>query len=784
MNGSQHTKRKFNRKLLLEKAAVSWTERKMTMLDVQLTDGLFKTSQRTGEAFLLDLDVDRLLAPCYIALDLEPKKMRYGGWESMEIAGHSLGHYLSALSVMDQMTKHEELKTRIDYIVMELADLQDVSGDGYVSGFKRDCFDEVFSGDFRVEPFSLGGSWVPWYSLHKIYQGLIDVYHFTGLNLAKDVLYRLSDWAEQGLKTLSDEAFQRMLTCEFGGMNEVFADVYLLTKEARFLTLAERFQHEVILTPLSQGMDNLAGKHANTQIPKVIGTAKLYQITNKQAYKDAVMFFYNEVINNRSYAIGGNSIGEHFGPSGAEPLGILTTETCNTYNMMKLASMIFSWDQASHYYDYYERALYNHILASQDPESGGKTYFVPTEPGHFKVYCDKEESFWCCTGTGMENPARYGTDIFTQMDDGLYVNLFINAVVTLEDKAIQFKQQTDFPYKDTVSLTVTHGNAVDVSVRVRKPSWLSGVMSLALNGDVIHPEEESGYVVINRTWYAGDELSWVMPMDLHVYHNKENNHHIVYMYGPLTLAATLGRENYPETDVVGDHQIHNHHPLIDVPPLVSDKRPIELIHWADKQTLTFKSDPGVGDFTFKPFFTVHHERYALYVTVMKQQDYTEQRNQLERERKALINRTIDVVTPGEQQPETDHKLVCVNARTGYLASVDKHWRDCFDSGFIRYEMTTGNTPLILRMTYFGDDGQVMVEGDMYPRVFDILVDGVAIQTEHLQSEAPGQLFTRDYPIPEKLTKDKQTIEVTFQAREKTVAGGFYEVRLLKQARED
>jgi hypothetical protein len=756
----------------------------MTVLDVRLTEGLFKTSQRTGEAFLLDLDVDRLLAPCYIALDLTPKKPRYGGWESMEIAGHSLGHYLSALSVMYQMTKHEELKTRIDYIVMELADLQQVSGDGYVSGFKRDCFDEVFTGEFRVEPFSLGGSWVPWYSIHKIYQGLIDVYHFTGLNLAKDVLYRLADWAEKGLKHLSDEAFQRMLTCEFGGMNEVFADVYLLTDEPRFLTLAERFQHEVILTPLSQGIDNLAGKHANTQIPKVIGTAKLYQITHKQAYKEAVMFFYQEVIHNRSYAIGGNSIGEHFGPSKTEPLGILTTETCNTYNMMKLASMIFSWDQASHYYDDYERALYNHILASQDPDTGGKTYFVPTEPGHFKVYCDKEESFWCCTGTGMENPVRYGTDIFRQMDDVLYVNLFINAVVTLEDRAIQFKQQTDFPYQDTVSFTVTRGNAVDVSVRIRKPSWLSGPVSLTLNGEKIHPKEENGYMMINRTWYEGDELKFVVPKAIHLYHNKEHHHQVVYMYGPLALAAVLGRDNYPETDIVGDHQLYNHHPLIDVPPLISDKQPSELIHCVDKLTLTFQSEPVAGKaqdvFIFKPFFMVHHERYALYVTVLTKQTYTEHLTRDEEEKKRLINRTVDVVTPGEQQPETDHNFNGVNTRTGYLASVDKHWRDCFDHGFIRYSMRVTDAPLTLRLTYFGSDDNVIVESETYPRVFDILVDGVAIHTEHLQSEAPGQLFTRDYPIPSKLTEGKQTIDITFQAREKTVAGGLYEVRLLTQ----
>lgn len=753
------------------------------MLDVTLTNGLFKTSETTGLAFLLDLDIDRLLAPCYITAGLEPKKPRYGGWEAMEIAGHSLGHYLSAASIMYQSTKHPELKERIDYAVMELSDLQAHSGDGYVSGFKRDCFDEVFTGHFRVAPFSLGGSWVPWYSIHKIYQGLIDVYHFTGLALAKKVVYRLADWAERGLRNLSDEAFERMLMCEFGGMNEVFADMYLLTNEARFLTLAERFQHQVILEPLSKGIDDLAGKHANTQIPKIIGTAKLYQITKKAVYKDIVMFFYREVIDHRSYVIGGNSIGEHFGPSGTEPLGVLTTETCNTYNMMKLSAMIFEWDQQSHYYDDYERALYNHILASQDPVTGGKTYFVATEPGHFKVYCDKEESFWCCTGTGMENPARYWTDIFKQIDDTLYVNLFINARLTLEKETIQFQQTTRFPFDEKVRLTVTSGNGVTLTVKVRQPAWISGPMNVTVNNQVVSSKVEAGYLTIQRTWYEGDEVAWCLPQAQHIYHNKDRQENVAFMYGPLVLAAALGREHYPETDVVGDHQVYNHHPLIHVPPLITDVPLTDILTCIDEKTLTFRSLPVVGGtgeyYTFKPFFMIHHERYALYVDVLTEEASRTYTREAEELKQLLLSQTVDYVTPGEQQPETDHHLMEVNSRMGYLASVDSHWRDAYNHGYFSYQLKVIDTPLKLRVTYFGGDDNVFMDDVWYPRLFDILVEGVAISTVHLQSEAPGELFECDYLIPVRLTKGKKQIEVKFQSRKQTVAGGIYGVRVLK-----
>ncbi|PXW93052.1 hypothetical protein DES38_101133 [Streptohalobacillus salinus] len=749
---------------------------------VQLDEGVFKQSQETGKAFLLALDPDRLLAPCYEAQGQVAKKPRYGGWESMEIAGHSLGHYLSATAIMYQSTKDQTIKERLDYTIEELSDIQALDDQGYVSGFNRACFDEVFTGDFSVEPFSLAGSWVPWYSIHKIFAGLIDCYHYAGCNKAKTIVLNLSDWAERHLKQLTDEQFQRMLICEFGGMNEVFADIYLLTGETRYLTLAKRFQHHVILDPLAEGIDDLAGKHANTQIPKVIGTAKLYQVTKEEKYKAIVEFFFNQVVTHRSYVIGGNSIGEHFGKSDTEPLGRLTTETCNTYNMLKLVEYMFQWNKSGRLNDFYERGLYNHILASQDPDSGGKTYFVATDPGHFKVYCDKEDAFWCCTGSGMENPARYTNHIYTATDQELYLNLFIASTITLEQHAIQFKQTTAFPYEETGALTVTAGNAVELSLFIRRPAWLANDMRLEINGEPVTTAAVDGYIKLTRTWYEGDTLTYQLPMGLNVYHHKEDKSLISYRYGPIVLAAKLGRENYPNTDVVGDHQVYNHYPAIEVGPLVSNLPSPALVEPVAIGELTFQTKPVAmphgESFLLVPFYAIHHERYTIYFRHLSEQAYQNHSDQQAEHARELLRRTVDQIQPGEQQPETDHQVETERSRVGYLDVLDRHWRDAFDGGFIRYQLKTNDQPLSLRMTYFGGDGPVPVAGEIYPRLFDLLIDGVPIATEHLQSTHPGEKLEIDYPIPPSLTKNKAHITLTLASRQQTVAGGFYGIRLL------
>lgn len=469
---------------------------KVEVKDVRLnTEALMGKSQQVGLSYLLRMDVDRLLAPLYEGSGKIPKKARYGGWESLEIKGHSVGHYLSALAVMFASTGDFRLKERIDYVVEEMEAIQ--REDGYLSGFLSAPFDKAFTGEFEVENFSLNGYWVPWYSIHKVYAGLVDAYVLGENTTALEVVKKLADWVYEKSSTMTEEAFQKMLISEHGGINEVMAQLYEITGDKKYLYLAERFTHRFIIDPLMNEVDNLQGKHANTQIPKVLGAARLYEVTGDMRYQKAAIFFFNQVVEGRTFVIGGNSIGEHFGALGKEELGKDTAETCNTYNMMKLALYLFNWTKDVKYIDYYERALYNHILASQEPITGAKTYFVSTYPGHFKVYGTDENAFWCCTGTGMENPGRYNMGIYERDNDDLYINLFIASTLQLEDKGMVIEQQTTFPEADTVCICFKEARGERLNLKIRIPYWVTEEVTIKI-GNEVYTQSKSGYIAIEQ----------------------------------------------------------------------------------------------------------------------------------------------------------------------------------------------------------------------------------------------------------------------------------------------
>lgn len=750
---------------------------------ITLKKGIFKKSQEKGKEYLLYLDIDRLIAPCYEAIDQEPKKPRYGGWESTQIAGHSIGHWLSAAATMYQVTSDVQLRKKIEYALEELEKVQNFDSEGYVSGFPRKCFDKVFSGDFEVGNFNLGGSWVPWYSIHKIYNGLIDVYNVLRIERALNIVVKLADWAVRGLDNLTDEQFDRMLICEHGGMNEVMADLYLITENKDYLTLAKRFCHQKILQPLAQSVDDLEGKHANTQIPKVIGAAKLYDITKEQRYKDMAMFFWEQVVTNRSYVLGGNSIREHFGPENNEELGIQTMETCNTYNMLRLTEFLFRWSPEVRYMDYYERALYNHILASQDPESGMKSYFIPTEPGHFKIYCSPDDSFWCCTGTGMENPARYTRNIYNKFENDLYINLFIDSEATFEDEGIKITQNTKFPESNQSTIVFNEINEEELSVHIRIPYWIAREAEIIVNNQDVYTQKENGYLTIQRNWSSGDRIDIKLPMNLHTYIAKDDPHKQAILYGPLVLAGRLGTENYPETDILDDHMELDNHPLIHVSALVTnEKDPNNWIKEDVKEPLVFHTAPVAQpknkSITLIPFYNLHHERYTIYWDIMDESDYEhfidEKQEALQRWREI----TVDEVHPNEQQPEVEHSMKTRNSNSGYLNIVQSGWRDSRGDGFFSYEMKVqSNQQMFLLVTYFGGDSILHVDGKTYVREFDILIDGVVIAKQKLEANKREGLFEICYKIPQDLTRNKENIEVKFKSEEGKVAGGVYGIRV-------
>ena len=417
--------------------------------NVRLLDSPFKAAMDRDGSYLLALDADRLLSGFLENAGLKPKGKKYGGWEEQSLAGHSLGHHLSAVSLMYAASGDSRFKDRADYIVQELAACQKASGDGYLAAFEkgREMFAEVAKGDIRPRRFYLNGIWAPWYTMHKVFAGLRDAYQLAGNKESLAVMQRLGDWAIDTTKGLSDEQFQLMLETEHGGMNEMMADLFGLTGEQKYLTLAGRFNHKAVLQPLSKGVDDLTGLHGNTQIPKVIGAARQYELTGDPSMKDIAQFFWKTVIDHHTFAIGGHGDGEYFGVPGrlAPLLSNHTAETCNTYNMLKLTKHLFSWSPNEDYAAYYERALYNHILASQHPTTGMMCYFVPLRQGARKRFSTPENSFWCCVGTGMENHARYGESIYWRDAAGIYVNLFIASRLDWPEKGIRLRQETNFP---------------------------------------------------------------------------------------------------------------------------------------------------------------------------------------------------------------------------------------------------------------------------------------------------------------------------------------------------
>jgi DUF1680 family protein len=755
------------------------------MADVQLLEGIFKQSQEKGKEYLIYLDVDRLIAPCYEAASQPPKKPRYGGWEKRGISGHSIGHWLSAASTMYSHTEDELLKEKLDYAVQELACVQNFDEDGFVGGFSRACFDRTFSGDFEVDGFSLGGAWVPWYSIHKIYAGLIDTYLYTGNNQALEIVLKLADWAKKGSDNLSEEQFQRMLTCEHGGMNEVFADLYIITNNQDYLDLAIRFCHQAVLNPLSKGIDNLEGKHANTQIPKLIGAAKLYDITGNETYKKMAEFFWTQVTNHRSYVIGGNSIEEHFGPEDRDELGITTTETCNTYNMLKLTEYLFKWDQKAEYIDFYEKALYNHILASQDPHSGMKTYFVSTQPGHFKVYCTPDESFWCCTGTGMENPARYTRSIYYSKQCELYINLFIASEIYVKDKNIKIRQETLFPESQHTKLVFEEATNEGLTIQIRVPKWISGEVTAIVNNKKKYVRSEHRYLSIKGQWNAGDVIDVELPIGLHLETTKHTPKKTAILYGPVVLAGALGTENFPETDILDDHLKLNNHPLIDVPDLITDEK--DLTKWinpVEGEPLSFLTEaigqPGNKTLKLIPFYNLHHQRYTLYWNIMDSESYQTFKDEEKEKADRLRAITVDVVNPNEQQPEVEHSLKKINSRSGYSNRVGSGWRESINEGFFSYEMKViADKQMYLQVTYNGNDRSFHHEGHHYLREFDILIDDYLIAHQILDKNKPGELFDVCYDIPLSLTNGKEKVEIKFTSKEGTAAGGVYGLRVVK-----
>ncbi|WP_420539860.1 beta-L-arabinofuranosidase domain-containing protein [Paenibacillus polymyxa] len=725
--------------------------------EVVLAEGPFKQAMELNRSYLLELEPDRLLARFREYAGLAPKAPQYEGWEAMTISGHTLGHYLSACSMMFASTSDERFKEIAHYITDELDVCQAAHGDGYVSGIPggKELFEEVSAGNIRSKGFDLNGAWAPLYTLHKLFAGLRDAYHLTDYDKALGVERKLADWLEGILKPMSDEQMQQMMFCEYGGMNEVLADLYADTGEERYLRLAECFWHKLVLDPLSSQEDCLQGIHANTQIPKLIGLAKEYELTNDTKRRKTVEFFWERVVDHHSYVIGGNSFGEYFGaPDGLnDRIGPHTTETCNTYNMLKLTNHLFQWNVSAKEADFYERGLFNHILASQDPVHGGVTYFLSLAMGGHKHFESKFDDFTCCVGTGMENHASYGSGIYFHDHDKLYVNQFIASTLAWKDTGVMLKQTTSYPDTDHTTLEIQCDQPASFMLLIRYPYWAEKGITICVNGKEQSVESEPGsFVSIARTWLDGDVVEVTIPMSLRLEQMPDNPNRAAVMYGPLVLAGDLG----PLEDPKAKEFLYT--PVF-IPPTE------ELDHWiqpVEGKTNTFRTLKAghPRDVELSPLYKMHDRTYSVYWDIFTKEAWQEAEKEYTaaREKLAILEQcTIDFAQPGEMQPERDHNFQGdASTRTGYVNN--RPYRNAGIDGWFSFDLKTNPVaPMLLVITY-------TATLEMPNCDFDIWINGHLLEHFSEGFDEADKFYNVNAAIPAAYLEGKDIATVTFKAK--------------------
>ncbi len=737
------------------------------LADVRLTTSIFSKAMELDAAYLLSLKPDRFLYRFRLNAGLAPKDSIYGGWESQGVSGHSLGHYLSACAMMYASSGNKLFKQRVDYIVGELALCQQLRKTGYVGGIPHEdsIFAQVSRGDINSAGFDLNGGWVPWYTIHKLLAGLADAYLYCDNKQALAILEKFAGWISNTTKNLDQEQWQKMLAAEHGGMNEVLANLYAFTGNRMHLELSRKFYHHQVLDALAQQKDELAGKHANTQIPKIIGMARLYELTAAKNDKTIANFFWHTVVQEHSYVIGGNSDYEHFSAPGKlnDHLSTNTTETCNTYNMLKLTRHLFSWQPNAAYMDYYERALYNHILASQNNQDGMMCYYVPLQAGTSKQFNTPFESFWCCTGSGMENHVKYGEQIYSAGTDGsLYVNLFIPSVLQWKARGLSVEQQTNYPSTDKTQVVIHSNKPQAFTVKLRKPGWATSVW-VKINNQSISPTiDADGFIIIKRTWKDNDKIELRMPMQVYTESIMDNPDRVAFLYGPLVLAGVLPAAS--------------ENPMEDVPVLVADKNSLATSLHKKGNAIAFSTNGISKPYSVNmiPFYAINNERQMVYFDIYSNQQWLLHKAEIEAAKKLaaeIESRTTDHLRIGEMQPERDHNLQGENTFSGQMG--EYKWRDARDGGWFSFDMKLagGDTKQILRCQYWGSDGG--------GRVFDILVNGEKIATETLTASNPNKFIYKEYAIPNNFTLNKELVTVKIQAHPGKTAGGLFDCKIIR-----
>jgi uncharacterized protein len=749
---------------------VSYRVLPFSITDVKLLDGPFLQATELDAKTLLNYEPDRLLSRFYSEAGLKPKAEHYMGWENESLAGHTLGHYLSACSMMYQTTGDKQFLDRVNYIVGELKLVQDADGKGYIGAFpkgKKVFEEEISKGDIRSQGFDLNGIWSPFYTVHKILAGLRDAYRLCGNSIALKVEQRFADWIDVIVSPLNDDQIQKMLLCEHGGISETLADLYADTKEEKYLRMSKIFYQKAFLDPLKEGKDILPGKHCNTNIPKLIALSRIYELTGDTSDRKAAEFFWRTVVSHHSYVTGGNGNEEYFGPENKlrNRLGEGTTETCNVYNMLKLSEHLFEWDASARVADFYERALLNHILSSQNPITGNVTYNLSLDMGGFKDFQDPF-SFTCCVGSGMENHSKYGKNIFYHNENELFVFQYIASELSWKEKGIVVTQKTSFPEEQGSLFEFKCEKPVKLTLQIRYPSWAKNGIEIKVNGTLKKVTCKSGsFVPVERTWRTGDKIEVNIPFSLRLESMPDDSNRVAVMYGPLVLAGDLG----PVKDTASKDALF-------VPVMMTENRDpltwMKPVEGKPNTFITFNTGRP-RDVELKPFYSIYNRRYSIYWDLLNETEWITKKTEYQKEQeeiKRLKEAEIDFVQPGEMQPERNHNYKGEKSSAGSFK--ERASRDS-RGGWFSFDLKTNtNSPVALVVDYWG--------GFPGAKTFDILANNKIIATENISNKKEGQFISVQYDIPEELVKGRSKITIRFQAQPNNMAGPVFGVRTIRK----
>ena len=771
--------------------------------DVRLLDGPLKHAYDVNAHTLLRYDVDRLLAPFRKEAGLPEIAPLFPNWAGLD--GHVGGHYLTAMALYAAQG-NKECEERMLYMIKELKKCADAAaknypewGKGYIGGVPNSAkmWSDFKKGDFRV----FNGAWVPFYNLHKVEAGLRDAWLYCGNEDAKKLFLGCCDWLIDIAANVSDEQLERLLGMEHGGVNEVLADAYQITGEQKYLDAAKRYSHKWLLNPMKEhNGKHLDLIHANTQVPKVVGFARVGELANDQDYQEGARFFWDEVVNRRSLSLGGNSRREHF-PSQEACIDwtqdIDGLESCNTNNMLKLTEDLHRMNPDNALYaDFYERATFNHILSTQHPEHGGYVYFTSARPRHYRNYSVPNEAMWCCVGTGMENHGKYTQFIYTHYGTNvLEVNLYAASELNWKEVGMQLRQETQFPYGESSKITITKADNTSKVLRLRYPSWVrEGEFTVKVNGKKVSNKgwKPGTYVDIVQNWKLGDVIDIDFPMHASIEHMPNVPQYVAILYGPITLAMKTGTEDLAgllaDDSRFGQMASGKKLPVDEAPYLVAnnvediakDLVPIEgkplhfTLNTRMENKIELNPEQGITG-ELMPFFELHDSRYMLYWLALSSKGYKEYIANLAKEEKARMEleaATTDKVQTGEQQPESDHFMETDRSNKG--VDNDVPFRSVRDGHYFSYLMQTkGEENLDIRIRYWGQDEWRTCEYDIYAD--DVLV--ASINNSRKWRSSVWKYET--YSIPSEALKGKKQVRIKFVAKPGRQTD-IYEVRLLKK----